>query len=90
MSDLMSDLNSVMLKRVGSLAAAVGIAMIVIMSIAFFILQGLAVVWGYFITVGVWFIVIGMVLWIGGAAIEYREQKKVELTTEQAKAGLEE
>jgi large-conductance mechanosensitive channel len=86
----MSDLNSVMLKRVGSLAMAVGIAMIVIMSVAFFILQGLAVIWGYFITVGVWFIVIGFVLWLGGAAIEYREQKKAELTTEQAKTGLDE
>lgn len=86
----MSDLNSVMLKRVGSPAMAVGIAMIVIMSVAFFILQGLAVIWGYFITVGVWFIVIGFVLWLGGAAIEYREQKKAELTTEQAKTGLDE
>jgi large-conductance mechanosensitive channel len=86
----MSDLNSVMLKRVGSLAMAVGIAMIVIMSVAFFILQGLAVIWGYFITVGVWFIVIGFALWLGGAAIEYREQKKAELTTEQAKTGLDE
>ena len=66
----MSELNSVMLKRVGSLAMAVGIAMIVIMSVAFFILQGLAVIWGYFITVGVWFIVIGFALWLGGAAIE--------------------
>lgn len=86
----MSDLNSVMLKRVGSLAAAVGIAMIVIMSVAFFILQGLAVVWGYFITAGVWFIVIGFVLLIADAAIEYREQKAAEIITEQAKIGLDE
>ena len=86
----MSDLNSVMLKRVGSLAAAVGIAMIVIMSVAFFILQGLAVVWGYFITAGVWFIVIGFVLLIADAAIEYREQKAAEIITEQAKTGLDE
>lgn len=86
----MSDLNAIMLKRVGSLAMAVGIAMIVIMSVAFFILQGLAVIWGYFITVGVWFIVIGFVLWLGGAAIEYRDQKQAELTTEQAKASLDE
>lgn len=86
----MSDLHSVMLKRVGSLAAAVGCAMIVIMSIAFFILQGLAVVWGYFISAGVWFIVIGVVLWLAGAAREYREQKEAELTTEQAKTGLDE
>jgi large-conductance mechanosensitive channel len=86
----MSDLNSVMLKRIGSLAAAVGVAMIVIMSVAFFILQGLVVIWGYFITVGVWFIVIGVVLWLGGAAMEYREQKQAELTTEQAKTGLKE
>lgn len=86
----MSDLNAIMLKRVGSLAAAVGIAMIVIMSVAFFILQGLAVVWGYFITAGVWFIVIGFVLWIAGAAIEYREQKAAEIITEQAKTGLDE
>jgi large-conductance mechanosensitive channel len=86
----MSDLNSVMLKRVGSLAMAVGIAMIVIMSVAFFILQGLAVIWGYFITVGVWFIVIGFALWLVGAVIEYREQKQAELTTEQAKTGLDE
>lgn len=85
----MSDLNAIMLKRVGSLAAAVGIAMIVIMSVAFFILQGLAVVWGYFITAGVWFIVIGFVLWIAGAAIEYREQKAAEIITEQAKTGLD-
>jgi large-conductance mechanosensitive channel len=86
----MSDLNAIMLKRVGSLAMAVGIAMIVIMSVAFFILQGLAVIWGYFITVGVWFIVIGFALWLGGAAIEYRDQKQAELTTEQAKTGLDE
>jgi 4-hydroxybenzoate polyprenyltransferase len=79
-----------MLKRVGSLAAAIGIAMITIMSVAFFLLQTLAVIWGYFITVGVWFIVIGMVLWIAGAAREYREQKQAEITTEQAKTGLNE
>ena len=86
----MSDLNAIMLKKVGSLAIAIGVAMIVIMSVAFFILQGLAVIWGYFITVGVWFIVIGMVLWIAGAMIEYRDQNRAELTTEQAKTGLNE
>lgn len=85
----MSDLNSVMLKWVGSLAMTVGVAMIVIMSVAFFVLQSLAVAWGYFITAGVWFIVIGMVLWIGGAGMEYRDQKREELATEQAKTGLE-
>jgi type IV secretory pathway VirB3-like protein len=86
----MSDLHSVMLKRVGSLAAVVGIAMIAIMSVAFFVLQGLATIWGYFITVGVWFIVIGFALWLGGAAMEYREQNHAEITTEQAKTGLDE
>jgi large-conductance mechanosensitive channel len=85
----MSDLNSVMFKRIGSLATAVGIAMIVIMSVAFFVLQSLVVVWGYFITVGVWFIVIGLVIWLAGAALEYRDQKRAELTTEQAKTGLD-
>ncbi len=85
----MSDLNAIMLKRIGSLAAAIGVAMIVIMSVAFFILQGLAVIWGYFITVGVWFIAIGFVLWIAGAAKEYREQKEAEITTEQMKTGLD-
>lgn len=86
----MSDLHSVMLKRVGSLAASIGVVAIVVMSIAFFLLQTLAVVWEYFITAGVWFIVIGVVLWLAGAAREYREQKEAEITTEQAKTGLNE
>lgn len=78
------------LKRLGTLAACVGIAMIVIMAFVFFILQSLAIVWGYLTTVGIYFVMIGVSVWIIGAAIEYRDQKIQEQKTEQTKATLPE
>jgi hypothetical protein len=70
-------LHSVMLKRIGVLAAAVGFALIVVMAAAFFALQQYAIVWGYFTTAGVYFVVFGVIFWIIGAAKEPKEQEEI-------------
>jgi hypothetical protein len=76
------------MKRLGTFAACVGIVMIVIMAFMFFVIQSLAIVWGYLTTVGIYFVMIGVIVWIVGAAIEYRDQKIQEMKTEQTKSTL--
>lgn len=76
------------MKRLGTLAACTGVVMIVIMAFVFFVIQSLAIVWGYLTTVGIYFVMIGVIVWLIGAAIEYRdmkaqEQEKIVLSGEQ-------
>jgi large-conductance mechanosensitive channel len=68
-------LHSVVLKKVGYLACGVGIALVVIMALAFAFIQQFAISWAYFITVGVYFLVTGVVIWLIGLAKQSKEER---------------
>ena len=80
-------LHSTMVKKLGILAGIIGIALILFASILFIPTQDVSiiipfigailfgVILGYVVNVGVYFIMIGVAIWIVGAAIEYRANK---------------
>lgn len=79
--------HSAMVKKVGTVAAIIGVLMILLASIMFIPTQEVSfvipfigeilfgILLGYAINVGVYFVMIGILVWIIGAAIEYKASK---------------
>ena len=79
--------HSAMVKKVGIVAAVIGIILILLSSIMFIPTQDVSfvipfigtilfgILLGYAINVGVYFVMIGILVWIIGAAIEYKASK---------------
>ena len=67
--------HSVMLKKTGIVAIVIGLAIMVTMSLLFAFFQQFAIAWSYFITVGIYFIVAGVLVWLGGMAKQSMEEK---------------
>jgi len=87
--------HSEMVKKIGIAAAVFGIALIIIAAILLVPTQDATVVLpeygpilfaiflGYAIAVGVYFVMIGVFVWLIGAGIEWRAQKMEEKKSEQ-------
>jgi hypothetical protein len=67
--------HSVMLKKIGTGVVVFGLLVVVIMAILFAFLQQFAIAWSYFITVGFYFVVAGIIVWVGGMAKQSMEEK---------------
>jgi membrane-bound ClpP family serine protease len=79
--------HSEMVKKIGMFAAIVGVILILLASVLFLPTQGVSVtiplvgailmgvILGHIINTGVYFVMFGVVVWIIGAAIEYRANK---------------
>lgn len=65
----------IMLKKIGSLAIAAGVSLMIVMVGAMTFLPDYAVSEVYFLTAGVYFVMIGFAVWIAGAAKERKDQK---------------
>jgi hypothetical protein len=69
-------LHSTVLKRIGSAVFIFGALLLVAMTACMGILPDLSMYWAYFLTVGVYVIVAGLIIWLIGAGKEYHEPRR--------------
>ena len=74
--------HSKVVKKVGGIAAVIGLLLMAVASLLFVPMQNTVifeilagVILGHVITIGIYFVMIGVFVWILGAAIEYRATK---------------
>jgi uncharacterized membrane protein len=73
-------LHSTVLKKIGSAVFIFGAILIVAMVACLWMLPDQAVAWAYLTTAGVYFVVAGVIVWLIGAAKEYKERNSDALT----------
>ena len=81
-------LHSTVLKKVGSPVIIFGALLIVAMVACLWILPNQAMYWAYITTIGVYFVVAGVVVWLLGAAKEYKEQHEDALVMDNTESGV--